>query len=472
MGTTSSFGLDLNTTGLGLNQGIDVQQTVQALEKAAEAPEQQMESQETYYSDQASAATNINNLLSDLQTAVQTLEDPAGGLDATSATSSNDNVVTATSTAGTQAGTSTVTVTSLATTSTYDTNELASGDTTFGAGQFTIQVGSGSAQTITVDSSNDTLNTLASYINNGNYGVTASVVTDANGARLSLTSDTSGAPGNLTISGNTTGLTFNQTVAGANSSITVNGVPLNTTSNTVTGAIPDVTLNLTGTSTSPVTVTVGADASQASTPINNFVSAYNAVIDAINAQFTYTQGASSQPPLFSDSSLQQVQQTLYNDVNYAISGNSGINSLASLGITLQSDGTLAVNNDTLNSTLSSNPAAVQNFFQQASGTNGFALNFENDLTNLTDTATGPLYLDLQGFNQDEQNLTDQINAFQANVNQEAQLWEQEYAQVNSLLQTLPLQLEQLNSELGNINSNLSTSSSSAASSTSSSSSSS
>jgi flagellar hook-associated protein 2 len=470
MGTSSSFGLNLNTTGLGLNQGIDVQQTVQALETAAEAPEKQMETEETYYSNQASAATNINNLLGDLQTAVQAIEDPDGGLDATSATSSNDNVVTATSTPGAQAGTSTVSVTSLATTSTYDTDTLATGDTTFGTGQFTIQVGSGSAQTITVDSSNDTLNTLASYINSGNYGVTASVATDANGARLSLTSDTSGAPGNLTISGNTTGLTFNQTVTGTNSSITVNGVPLNTTSNTVTGAIPDVTLNLAGTSTSPVTVTVGADASEASTPINNFVSAYNSVIDAINAQFTYTQGASSQPPLFSDSSLQQVQQTLYNDVNYAISGNSGINSLASLGITLQSDGTLAVDNDTLNSALSSNPTAVQNFFEQSGGTNGFAVNFGNDLTNLTDTATGPLYLDLQGIQQDEQNLTDQIDAFQANINQEAQLWTQEYAQMNSILQTLPLQLEQLNAELGNLTSNLSSSSTSASSTSSSSSS--
>jgi flagellar hook-associated protein 2 len=469
MGSSSSFGLQLNTTGLGLNQGINVQQTVQALETAAEAPEQQLQTQETYYSNQASAVTNINNLLSNLQTAVLALQDPASGLAATAATSSNNNAVTATSTPGAQAGAHTVTITSLATTSAYDTKPLATGDTTFGTGQFAIQIGSGSPQTVTVGSSNDTLNTLATYINSGNYGVTATVITDANGARLGLVSNTSGAPGNITISGNTTGLTFNSTVTGANSSINVDGVPLNTTSNTVTGAIPDVTLNLTGTSASPVTVSVGGDANQAATAVNNFVSAYNAVIQAINTQFTYTSGASSQPPLFSDGSLQQVQQTLYNDVNYSISGNSGVNSLASLGIQLQSDGTLQVNSGTLANALSSNSAAVQNFFQQTSGTKGFAVNFGNDLTNLTDPATGSLYVDLQGINQSEQDLTNQINQFQANVNQEAQIWTQEYAQVNTLLETLPLQLEQLNAELGNLSGNLSGSSSSSSTSSSSSS---
>lgn len=427
---------------------------------AAEAPEQQLQNEETSYSNQASAVTNINNLLSTLQTAVQALQDPVGGLGATAATSSNDNVVTATSTPGAQAAAHTVTVTSLATTSAYDTNPLAAGDTTFGAGQFSLQIGSGTPVNITVNSSNDTLNTLASYINSGNYGVTATVINDVNGARLGLVSNTSGAAGNITISSNTTGLTFNQTVTGANSSINVDGVPLNTASNTVTGAIPDVTLNLTGASASPATVTVGADASQAENAVNNFVSAYNAVIQAVNTQFKYTPGATSQAPLFSDSALQQVQQTLYNDVNYAITGNSGINSLAALGITLQSDGTLQVDSGTLNNAISSNSAAVQNFFQQSSGTNGFALNFANDLSNLTDPGTGPLYLDLQGISQNEQDLTNQINQFQANVNQEAQLWTQEYAQVNSLLQTLPLQLEQLNAELGNLSSNFSGSSSS------------
>ncbi len=466
MGSSLGFGLQINTTGLGLNQGLDVQSTVEALETAAEAPETPLKDEETTYENEVSAAQNINSLLGTLQTAVQALQDPEGALASTTAASSNDNVVTASASSGAAAGTYTVTVNSLATTSAYDTDPLSTSDTTFGTGQFTLQVGSGTPVTVTVDSSNDTLNGLASYINSQDYGVTASVVTDANGARLSLVSDTSGAPGNITISGNTTGLTFNQTATGANSSITVDGISLNTTSNTVTGAIPDVTLDLEGTSTSPATITVSADQNQVSSAVNDFVDAYNAVIDAVNTQFTYTSGASSQPPLFADASLQQVQQELYNDIDYSISGNDGYNTLASLGITVQSNGTLEVDSGTLDNAVSSDPSAVQNFFQQSTGTDGFALNFGNNLTDLTNTVSGPLYLDIQGMDQDEQGLETQVNQIQDNVNQEATLWEQQYAQVNSLLQTLPLELEQLNAELGNLNGSSTGSSSSSSSSSS------
>lgn len=460
-----TFGLNLNTSGLGLNQGINVQQTVASLVAAAEQPEQSLLNEQQFYSSQQSAVNNINNLLGNLQTAIQALQDPVGALAATTATSSNNNVLTASTATGSTPGTHTILVNSLATTSSYDTNPLTSGDTAFGQGQFTLQVGSGSPVTVTVGSSNDTLNTLASYINGQNDGVTASVVTDANGARLALVSNTTGAPGDLTVSGNTTGLTFNKTATGTNSSITVDNVPLNTTSNTVTGAIPGVTLNLTGTSTSPVTLTIGSDTTQTSSAINNFVSAYNAVIQAVNAQFTYTQGAAHQPPLFSDASLQQVQQELYSDVNYSISGNSGINSLASLGITMQSDGTLKVDNGTLSTTLGGNPSAVQNFFQQSSGANGFAINFGNVLQNLTNPASGPLYLDLQGISQNQQSLQTQINDFQARINQQQQLWYKEYAQVNSTLQTLPLLIQQIDGQLAALNGNSSSSSSSSSSST-------
>ena len=444
------FGLNLNTTGLGLNQGLNVQQTVSTLASAAQATEQPLLDEQTSYNSQQSALSNINDGLNNLQTAVQALQDPLGGLDSTTASSSNSYVLTASTSTGAATGSHVVLVNSLATTASYATNALASDSTTFGVGQFTLQVGSGSPVTITVDSSNNTLSSQASYINSQDYGVTANVITDATGSRLSLVSDTSGAPGDLTISGNTTGLTFNKTAAGANSSLTVDGVQLNTTSNSVAGVIPNVTLNLTGTSTNPVALTVATDATKASTAINNFVSAYNAVIQAINTQFTYTAGATQQPPLISDVALGQVQQNLYSDVNYSISGNNGIASLASMGITLQSDGTLQVDNSTLNAALSGNSAAVQNFFQQTSGTNGYAVNFGNDLLNLTNTATGPLYIDLQGISQNLQSLQNDINDFQTRLDQQKQIWLQEYTQVNSTLQTLPLMLQQINGQLSSI----------------------
>jgi flagellar hook-associated protein 2 len=67
------------------------------------------------------------------------------------------------------------------------------------SGSFTIQVGSGAAQTITLDSSNNTLSGLMGAIN-GLSGVSAAL--DQAGTGLTLTSGTNGAAGALTVTSN------------------------------------------------------------------------------------------------------------------------------------------------------------------------------------------------------------------------------------------------------------------------------
>src|SRR6516225_292003 len=334
------FGFNLNPTGLGLGSGIDVQATVNQLVQAAEAPEQAMVQEQQLLSSQSSALNNLNSLLSSLQTAVDALQGPNGLLNAEATTSSDPTVVTATADPGATLGTYSITVGQLATVSSYYTGELTSADTTFGTGQFNLQMGTGAPVTITVDNTDNTLNGLAAYINNNsqNPGVTANVISDSNGSRLSLVSNTSGAPGDLQISGNSTGLSFTKAATGTNASFTLDGVPLSSSTNSVTTALPGVTLNLVGTSSSPVSVSITPDTTQATAAVNNFVSAYNAVVQAINAQFTYAQGG-TQPPLFSDNTLAQVQQTLANDVNYAIPGTGGPTTLATFGVNVQQDGT-------------------------------------------------------------------------------------------------------------------------------------
>ncbi len=449
----SLFGVNLNTSGLGLGAGIDVQGTVAQLTQAAQAGEQVYLQEQQLYSNQTSALNNINNLLTTLQNSVNALKDPLGALAARTVSSSNTSVLTATAAAGTALGNHTVTVSSLATTSTYTSNSLASGTTSFSPGSFTLQVGTGAPVTVTVTSgTNNTLNTLASYINSQNYGVTASVVNGASSATLSIVSNTSGQPGDLTISNNTTGLTFTKQVTGTNGSVTIDGVSTSVSSNTVTNAISGITLNLLGTSASPVTLTVSPDTTQATNAINAFVSAYNAVVQAINTQFTYTPGTTQQPPLFSDGSLQQVQQTLNSDINYAPPGISGIANLGSIGVNVQQDGTLQVTTATLNSALAGNFSNVQAFFQQTGASSGFAVQFSNDLATLTDPTRGPLALDLQGISSEQRDVAQAISDFNANLALQQQTWLQEFSQVNAILQSLPVTIAQINSQLGSLGS--------------------
>ncbi|MFZ1008608.1 MAG: flagellar filament capping protein FliD, partial [Candidatus Sulfotelmatobacter sp.] len=426
----------------------------------------------------------IQNNLTNLQTAVAALANPVGPLTAQAATSSNPAVLSAT--AGTSAipGVHQIIVNNLATAGTIYTDPVASGAATsfLAAGQnngdIQLQVGgaSGTTRDIAITKgTNDTLTTLSNYINTQstahNWGVTASVVSDANGSRLALFSQSSGTPGALAIVANTqTTLTFDAPVGGTNAGLTIDGVPFSSTSNTVTGAIQGVTLNLASQLPgSPVQLTVGPDTNQITSAINNFISAYNTVISTINTQYVVDPtGSIPAPPLESDISLRSLQSSLLNDQAYAIGGNSGLVNLASLGINENNDGTLTLGvtpadpsgltagGQTFSQILAANPSAVLNFFQNASGT-GFANNFNADLTGLTAPTTGPLNVALAQNQAEQADLTTTINNFQTQTQLETTQLTSQYEAVNASLQQYPLLLQEITQTLGSLGSSTSSS---------------
>jgi flagellar hook-associated protein 2 len=300
---------------------------------------------------------------------------------------------------------------------------------------------------------------LASYINKQNWGVTASVVTDANGARVALSSHATGTVGALSITNNSnTSLTFTSS-GGANASLTIDGVPLSSTTNTVTGAIAGVTLNLAGAdSGTTVQLTVGPDTNAATTAINSFVSAYNSVMGVLNTQFTVDPTTNTEGPLGSDSTLRSLQSSLLNDATYSITGNSGLVNLASLGIDMNDDGTLTVNtvatdtHPSLANVLATNPSAVQSFFQNASST-GFANNFNNDLFSLTDVTNGILNVDIAGNKTQQTALATQITTLQDRLTAQQTALTLQFDQVNATLEAYPSLLLEVTAEIGALNGN-------------------
>ncbi|HKM65571.1 MAG TPA: flagellar filament capping protein FliD [Candidatus Acidoferrum sp.] len=310
-------------------------------------------------------------------------------------------------------------------------------------------MGSNTPVTVTVDSTNNTLSQLASSINNQNIGVTASVIQDANGYRLALVSNNSGAPGDLTISGNTTNLPFTKAANGANANITVDGVPISSASNTVSNVINGVTLNLGSPSpNTPVTLNVSPDTTQASTAINNFVTAYNTVIGDFNSQFNVASDGTGGGPLESDSSIRQAQGLLLGAVAYSIGGNNGIVNLASIGVNLNDNGTLSVDSGALNSALSSNFSSVQNLLQNS--TTGFSQNLQSVIGTLTGPQSGILTLDSQNITSTGQDLNQQITDLQAALVAQEQVLTATYSKVNATLQELPLLENELTQQLAAI----------------------
>jgi len=292
-------------------------------------------------------------------------------------------------------------------------------------------------------------------------------VTDATGSRLALFSQATGSAGAFTLASNTgTTLNFNAPVGGANASLSIDGVPYSSVTNTVTGAIAGVTLNLVSGSPTPVNLTVGVDPTQISQAVNDFISAYNTVINDINTQYTVNPATNTEGPLGGDPSLRTLQSSLLADTAFALpltdqngaTTNSGYINLASLGINTNNDGTLTLGlnpaNQTLNDVLTSNPAAVQNFFQNVSQT-GFANTFSTDLTNLTDPTQGVLNVDLAQNKTSIQNLSDNITNFQTQLTAEQAQLTQQYSAVNASLQAYPLLLQEITATLGSLGSSTS-----------------
>ena len=403
-----------------------------------------------------------------------------GALAAVTATSSESAIVTATAVTGATAANYTVVVTGLASTGTLYTDPIANANTPIlpngqPSGDLNLQIGGagGTAADIPITSGsngNDTLTGLAASINSlsatNKWAITATVVTDANGARLAIYSQSTGSAGALATNDNTTSLTFEPPVGGTNALISINGIPYGSTTNTVTGAIPDVTLTLTSAdSATPVTVTVGPNTTAITNSIDNFVTEYNTVIGDLNTQFTVNAATNTEGPLGGDSALRSLQSSLGSDITYAttdkLSVSSGISSLAALGIDLNNDGTLTVNqavtydsqgnvlHQSLSNVLATNPGALQNFFSNSNST-GFADNLNSALTQLTDPSTGILNADLAE-NQSEQNsVTNEITNFQAQAAAQKTQLTQEFDALNASLEEYPFLLQEVTAALGSI----------------------
>ncbi len=436
------------------SSGIDVTSAVNAALTAARQPETGWQHQLSVLQAQASDIKQVQTDVSSLDDSIQSFNSIVGPLSARTVSSSNSNVVTASAAAGSTPGSHVVVVNSLATTASWTTGVFANGTTALPAGSFTITTGTG-ATTITTDGT-QTLSDVASQINGDNLGLTASVVTDATGARLAIVANASGSAANFTVTG-AAGFGLAQAATGLNAALTVDGISIASASNTVTGVVPGLTFNLL--SANPgvqISLGVQQDTSQATTAINQFVTAYNKVISDLNTEFKFTTG-SGQGPLATDSTIRSLQSAVLGALSYTYtpaSGTTTVSNLSSLGVNVNNDGTLTVDSATLQNALQNNFSDVQSFMQGTT-LNGFANSLDQQLTSFLSPSNGAFTVDLQSINSQESDLNTNISNFETNyiTPLKAQL-NSEYSQAEILLQQLPIEMKQISVELGqNTNTN-------------------
>jgi flagellar hook-associated protein 2 len=118
-----------------------------------------------------------------------------------------------------------------------------------------------------------------------------------------------------------------------------------------------------------------------------------------------------------------------------------------MGIEMQNDGTLQVNSTNLSKALSSNFSDVQTFFQSPKG---WGVSAGTQLLQLTDPTLGPVAADVNGLNQTNRSLTDQINDFEVRMATVKDQLTTQYDNLNTLLQEYPMQLQEIAGQLSSL----------------------
>ncbi len=442
MGT---IGLSFGSATSG--QGFDVASTVSAIQASEQAIETPWQNELTGLQSQDSVLSALGTDLGSLSTALQSLTDFNGVFAEKQGSSSNTDLLSLTS-AGSSAvaGSHTVVISQLAQTSSDVSTAIPSASDTL-TGSITIQ---GKTFDTGGTSGINTLTDLASAINSAAIGATASVITDSSGSRLSIVSGTSGAAGQLdtitsTLADGGTSISFpgppDNGQAGQDAKFTVDGVQVTSPSNTVTNAISGVTFQLLS-SASPNTqiqVQVTDNTTDIGTAVSNFVSAYNAVAKDINTE--ETSSASGTPALLGSPILAQLQSQLTSAL-FGGSASGSINNLSQLGISLNDDGTLTLDSDTLDGALSSSLSDVTGFFQNSKS---FGQTLSTAVNNLgTQAPNGAIYLAQQQNAAQETALnTDITNENTLLAAQKTQLTS-ELNTANQILQSIPSQLNEVN----------------------------
>ena len=446
---TSSIG---TITSAGVGSGLDVESIITKLMAVERAPLTALQGRETTYNGQISALGQIKSDLSALQTAVQAFSTTSKAY-SYKASVADTTVASATAATGAVAGTYSLEVKQLAASEKLMSAANASAAS---GGTLTIDVGSVSGSTFTASSSVNvtvgsgaTLSDLASAINSANAGVSATVIHGASGDQLVVTSQTSGTAGRIRItSSNLTAFTYDPTAgsnamtektAGQNASVFVDGVQIaNTGSNVVTNAVTGLTINLLSTNEGdPTTITVSNDSSALESKLNSFVTAYNNLASLVKGLTGYDSTTKNAGALNGDMTITQIMNDLRNAIfTTPASASSSYQTLSSLGLQFQTDGTLKLDTSTLETAMSSDFASVA----ATVGAYGDALN--TTLDNALDVS-GPIASDTNGIN----NMISSLKDREDQLNVQLTAIEARYRAQFTALDTLMSQMQTTSSYL-------------------------
>lgn len=358
----------------GLGSGMDINAMVKTLLNAEMAPKAaQLERLDKSAEAKFSALGTLQGAVSKFQTTLKDLN-KLSLYDNRKATSSNKDILGVSAEKNALAGKYSVEVSQLAMSSQVATQAI-NKDFTATAGTLEVRVGSDDSDPVTVNiAEGATLTEMRDALNEQlkDKGVSANIVNNpATGtSQLVLTAKETGEGKDIQLSGSVGGVDFGenlQTLQQAqNAKFKVDGLELKSATNVIKDVIPDVefTIKTKTEENKPVTVTVGEDKAGVKDQLKKFVESYNELMDTAKSLTRVTRVGEDKAPvtggLVGDATVRNLVNGVRAELSNPSPGAGGLRALTDLGIALDRDGKLVIDDKKLD-------AALENNFDQVGG---------------------------------------------------------------------------------------------------------
>lgn len=300
---------------------------------------------------------------------------------------------------------------------------------------------------------------------NEEAGVDASIINDGSGYRLALSSRETGAEASLVgfefanknpDSTNPVPLAEDTATLrpGNDAELDINGITITSATNTVEEAIQGVSLTLSPESEgSTLGVTVSRDDGSVKEAVNKWVSAYNELQSTIGRMTKPGTDGSSSGELIGDRTVRTLESRMVRDLTSAVPGDE-FSLLSDLGISLNKEGRLELDEEALDAAIADAPGEVAAFFAGSSEETGMAGTFNATLERMLDD-NGTLSNAIEGAESRVESLGERFIRMEASVERTVERYRSQFAQLDSMIASmnqtstyLMQQFDSLNAQLG------------------------
>lgn len=453
-------------SSLGIGSGLDLNGLLDQLRDAERGKLEPIVAQSKQQEARISALGKLQSAMTQFDDSVATLKD-ASLYESLSASGGGD-ALSASVDATAQPGSYSVEVSNLAKAGTLATQRVDAPDQAIidTGGKLNLNFKGGDVPTVEIDIAADsTLEDIRNAINaKEGAGVSASIVNDGEGYRLALSSTETGvdaaidstnfsalAAGNLAANPDA-----RITQAGEDAALTINGIGITSTTNQVEGAIQGVTLDLKATTGDgqPTTLKVEQDTLKVREAVSGFVKSFNALKETIGTLTSYNSETGQAGELNGDRTVRTVESRLRSVLSGGVPG-SELGMLSEVGITLQRDGTLELDEDALSDQVSGNMAALGEFFAGSESSTGLAERVGDVLGGMLDEESGLISRSIEGAEGRMERLGERYTRMETSVERTIERYRTQFGQLDAMIanmnQTssyLTQQFDALDAQLG------------------------